>query len=110
MPDLGVSNLTALVLIEELVTGRVGYYLSLVGQGVGDSAVLNGLDQLRNGSLPLGAAGTGVSTGHFPLGNSHSYLFSLVACISLLLVCIEQGRKCRPPGVDDLVVVLRVFL
>jgi hypothetical protein len=68
---LNVSYLAALVLKEQRGACRVGDDLGLVRQAVGDTAVLNGLDQVGRSSLPLGPACARIRAGHFPLGNSH---------------------------------------
>src|SRR6185312_1987903 len=68
---LRVGYLAALVLKEQRGACRVGDNLCLVRQAVGDTAVLNGLDQVGRGGLPLGPAGARIRAGHLPLGNSH---------------------------------------
>lgn len=78
MADLGVCDLAALVLKEQRGASRVGYDLCLVRQAVDNLAVLDGLYQVGGRSLPLGTAGAGVCARHFPLGNSHGYLISLL--------------------------------
>src|SRR5690606_19234002 len=75
--DLDVGDLAALVLEVQGGAGRVFDNLRAVREAVNDLAVLDGLHQGGRGGLPLGAAGTGARTGHFPVGNWHRYLFSL---------------------------------
>jgi hypothetical protein len=49
-----------------------------VRQAVSNLTVFDGLDQVGGSCLPLGTAGACVCARHFPLGNSHGYLISLL--------------------------------
>jgi hypothetical protein len=76
--DLDVCDLAALVFKEQRSPGRVGDDLCLVRQAVNNLSVFDGLDQVGGSCLPLGTAGACICARHFPLGNSHGYLISLL--------------------------------
>jgi hypothetical protein len=71
MCRLNVSDLAALVLHVQRVSGGVLNDLCAVRQAVDGLAVLDGLDQGGGGCLPLGAAHAGRCPRHFALRYSH---------------------------------------